>query len=216
MYCHPHLIHRVQGTRLTVSITSIARSWPWAMTCGGPRWPFIVNYSFWVMLMKFFKKSHLHDFTFLSPLKLLIKGWQTCSLSFVTPFSSSLCTRETTSMHHSVSLHDHQKPNTSLKKKSQKRNVVTASKSGALYANCLWHLQNWEETAMALCFWKDKANFRIQFLKGNAMFVSCQPLLQTRKKKKKKTVLPNKAKTVGLASYFQAKQRADGKPFSWL
>lgn len=29
-----------------------------------PQWPFMVNYSFWVMLMKFFKKPHLHDFTF--------------------------------------------------------------------------------------------------------------------------------------------------------
>lgn len=48
------------------------------------------------------------------------------------------------------------------------------------------------------------------------MFVSCQPLLQIRmKKKKKKEKKPNKAKTVGLAGYFPAKQRADGKAFSW-
>lgn len=46
------------------------------------------------------------------------------------------------------------------------------------------------------------------------MFVSCQPLLQIRMKKKEKK--PNKAKTVGLAGYFPAKQRADGKAFSWL
>lgn len=30
----------------------------------GPLWPFIVNYSLWVMLMKFFKKPHFHDFIF--------------------------------------------------------------------------------------------------------------------------------------------------------
>lgn len=44
------------------------------------------------------------------------------------------------------------------------------------------------------------------------MFVSCQPLLQIRTTTEKK----NKAETVGRAGYFQAEQRADGKPFHWL
>jgi hypothetical protein len=49
------------------------------------------------------------------------------------------------------------------------------------------------------------------------MFVSCQPLLQIKtltEKKKKKSM--NKAETVGLAGSLQAKQRVDGKSFSWL
>lgn len=86
--------------------------------------------------------------------------------------------------------------------KLQKTNVATASKFGALYANCLWHSQNWKRTAVVLCFWKDEANFRIQFSKGNAMFVSCQPLLQIRRKGKAKQsrsrwsgwLFPSKAK----------------------
>lgn len=51
-------------------------------------------------------------------------------------------------------------------------------------------------TTTGLCFWEEGANFRIQFSKGNAMFVSCQPLLQIRTTEKKK----NKDETVGLAS----------------
>jgi len=41
------------------------------------------------------------------------------------------------------------------------------------------------QTATGLCFWKDEANFRIQFSKGNAMFVSCRLLLQIRTRQKK-------------------------------
>lgn len=65
-------------------------------------------------------------------------------------------------------------------------------------------------TATGLRFWKDEANFRIQFSKGNAMFVSCQLLLQIRTRQKKKM---NKAETVGLAGDLQAEQRAGGKSF---
>lgn len=136
-----------------------------------------------------------------SPLTL-IKDWQMCSLLLICfpVFFTSFCREETISIH----------PTTTYSfttTKTQKPNVVIASKFGALYANCSWHSQNWEGNALALCFWKDEANFRIQFSKGNAMFVSSQPLLRSGKKSQ------TKQKTVGLTGYFQAKQRADGEPF---
>lgn len=138
----------------------------------------------------------------MSPLTLLIKDWQTCSLLLICfpIFFTSFCREETISIY----------PTTTYSfatTKTQKPNVVIASKFGALYANCSWHSQNWEGNALALCFWKDEANFRIQFSKGNAMFVSSQPLLRSEKKSQ------TKQKTVGLTGYFQAKQRADGEAF---
>lgn len=107
----------------------------------GSPWPFIVNYSLWVMIMKFFKKPYLHDFTFaVSPLTPLIKDWQTCSLLLICSpiFFIPFCSGETTPIHPTTTYPFMTTKNqTPPPKKSQKPNVVISSKFGALYANCL-------------------------------------------------------------------------------
>lgn len=69
--------------------------------------------------------------------------------------------------------------------KNPKENCGNCSKYRALYAKLSWHSEL-GRTATELCFWRDEANFRIQFSKGNAMFVSCQLLLQIRTRQEKK------------------------------
>lgn len=151
--------------------------------------------------MKFFKKPHLHDFTFYC-VSFKSDNKKLANVFFIInllPHFLHLCTGKPLSFITLQHIPSWPKTKHLPKKNLQKPSVVTASKSGVLYANCLWHLQNREETAIALCFWKDEANFRIQFSKRNAMFVSCQPLLPIRKKAEQREnrwsgwLLPSKA-----------------------
>lgn len=102
----------------------------------GPLWPFIVNYSLWVMLIKFSKKPHFHDFIFCCVSFKIANKRRVLYYAVLPPFSSSLSVQGKPfpflPLQHIPSRPPTPKhlPPTNCKKP----NVVTASKFGALYA----------------------------------------------------------------------------------
>lgn len=141
----------------------------------------------WMTLKAFLKKPCLMTPPFaMSPLKCANKTvGKMCRINLITCFLSCLYRQKTIS---SLTIAtDHPKPNTNfLREKRCPRKLWYLPPNLELFMQSCYDIHRTEGTTAGLCFWEEGANLRIQFSKGNAMFVSCQPLLQIRTTGKKK------------------------------
>lgn len=150
----------------------------------------------------------------MSPLKPLTRDKRALDYESVPPFSSSLSVQRNHfhPSHYNISLHVHQHRNTSPLTNCKKL-MWRLPPDLELYVQTVYDIHKTGKEPQKCCASeKMKPISESNFQKEMPCLFHVSLCFRSEKKKKEK---PNKAKAVGLAGYFPAKQRADGRVFSW-